>query len=343
MAFNFCKIQEDQKHLICIIAEMACSHEGDPALARKIIDGAANAGANAIQFQIWLAEDIMAPHHPDYPVVARLELTRPDWTSLATHVHEHYPNMQIIACVQEIKSVDFCETIGVSAYKLHSSDLSNPQVIRRVAATGKRIDLSVGASTIDEISMAIDWIRTTSNSEIWLMYGYQGFPTPTDAINLDYMMKLRQLFDLPFGYQDHCDAEDESAFWLPAAAVGMGVNIIEKHITHDRSFKGVDHQAALNPDEFDRFVNMIREIELAKGVSTPKPFSEEELTYRKYSKKSIATAHDIAAGTQLNENDLVFLRMPDLGLPPDQMHRLTGRKTKRDIGAYQLVIEDDVI
>jgi N,N'-diacetyllegionaminate synthase len=332
-----------------IIAEMACSHEGDVALARKIIAGAGQARADSIQFQIWSLKDMVVPHHPDYPMLERLELSRSAWTELSHYARDSYPEMQIIACVYETGSVDFCEELAVDAFKIHSADLSNPRLIRYVAQTGKRIDLSVGASTIDEIQTAIEWIRETSSTEhrrrpnVWLMYGYQGFPTPTDAINLDYMVKLAELFELPLGYQDHSDAETEAAFWLPAAAVGMGVDILEKHITHDRSYKGIDHEAALNPDEFTRFVKMVREVEAARGNATPRPFSPEELKYRKYSKKSLVASRALPKGTRITEEDVLFMRATDLGLPPDQLNRLTGRITKEETKPYDLILEDDLV
>ncbi len=325
-----------------IIAEMACSHEGNPALAQKIIDAAATAGADAVQFQIWQAQDMVVPSHPDLSLLQEIELDEAAWSKLANRVRASYPGMDIVACVYQRKIVDFCESIGVDAYKLHSSDLSNPYLVKHVAATGKRIDLSVGASTIEEIQTAIQWIRETSESEIWMMYGYQNFPTPTDAIHLDYMMALRDLFRIPVGYQDHTGGDLDGAFWLPAAAVGMGVDVLEKHITHDRAKKGVDHQAALNPDEFVRFVAMVREIEAAKGVPTPRSFSEEELKYRKYSKKSAVAAHDLLPGTVLGEADMIFTRATELGLPPDQAGRLIGRTVRRQVSAFGLISEDDV-
>jgi sialic acid synthase SpsE len=250
--------------------------------------------------------------------------------------------MEIIACVYERSSVDFGEQINVDAYKLHTADLSNPYLVKYVAATGKRIDLSVGASTITEIQTAIDWIRQTSNSHIWLMYGYQNFPTRTDDVHLDYMIKLRELFELPVGYQDHSDAETGAAFWLPAAALGMGADILEKHITHDRAYKGIDHEAALNPDEFKRFVAMVREIEAARGVGTPKTFSADEEKYRRYSKKSIVAGRALPKGTVVDSSDLVFMRAPELGLPPDRSERLIGRATTRDLAAYELISEQVV-
>lgn len=325
-----------------IIAEMACSHEGDPALARKIIDGAGSAGADAIQFQIWKLDEMMVPHHPDFERVSAIELQYDDWAALAAYVRDRYRPMQIIACVYERRTVDFCERIQVDAYKLHSADLSNPHLVKYVAATGRRIDLSVGASTLDEIAAALDWIRTNSAANIWLMYGYQNFPTRTDEINLHYMMKLRHLFELPLGYQDHTDAESPAAFWLSAAALGLGVDVLEKHITHDRSFKGIDHEAALNPDEFARFVHMVRTIEGAMGTSVPQPFSDEEHKYRKYSKKSLVAARDLPVGATITESDLTFMRADGLGLAPDRNWRLVGRQTRHPIPKYHLVREEDV-
>ena len=327
---------------IYVIAEMACSHEGDPALAKKIIDGAGKAGASAIQFQIWVLKEMMVAHHPSYEQVSKIELTRQEWMSLAEYVRERYPDMDIIACVYERSSVDFCEEIGVDAYKLHSADLSNPYLVRYVAQTGKRIDLSVGASTLDEIQTALEWIRETSDSEIWMMYGYQNFPTPTDAIHLRYMQKLKELFALPVGYQDHSDGDSQAAFWLPAAALGMEIRIQEKHITHDRSFKGIDHEAALNPDEFARFVEMVHLLDEAMGSPVPRPFSDEEMKYRKYSKKSLVASRDLPSGTKIQDTDLTFMRAEDLGLPPNQAYRLIGRTTQRDIPAQHLVTEGDV-
>jgi sialic acid synthase SpsE len=330
-----------------IIAEMACSHEGDPKLARTIIDGAGAAGADSIQFQIWALKEMVVPHHPDYQMLTRIELSRDNWRELANYTRERYPSMQIIACVYERGSVDFAQSIAVDAYKIHSADLSNPVLINHVLQTNKRIDLSIGASTTGEIQSALEWISAGRNDnkhpETWLMYGYQGFPTPTDAINLNYMMKLKHLFELPVGYQDHSDANLPAAFWLPAAALGMGVDVLEKHITHDRSYKGIDHEAALNPDEFSRFVEMVREIEAARGHSTPGSFSPEEVKYRKYSKKSLVASRDLPEGHTIVPEDLLFMRADSLGLPPDQTERLVNRKISRPIAAYHLVTEDDLI
>jgi N,N'-diacetyllegionaminate synthase len=327
---------------IYIIAEMASSHEGDSAIARIIIDGAGTAGSDAIQFQIWKLADLDVPHHPDYAEREQLELSQEEWAGLADYSRERYPEMQIIGCVYERESVDFCERIAVDAYKLHSADLSNPYLVKYVAQTGRRIDLSVGASTLDEIQTAVQWIVQASGAPIWMMYGFQNFPTAPEDIHLDYMMKLRGFFELPVGYQDHSDGDSAAAFWLPAAAAGMGVDILEKHITHDRSKKGIDYQAALNPDEFKKFVHMVRQIEAAKGNSVPRPFSPAERKYRKYAKKSVVAGRDLECGMTIGEDDVRYMRADELGLPPDQVQRLLGRKVKKDITRYGLIREEDV-
>lgn len=156
------------------------------------------------------------------------------------------------------------------------------------------------------------------------------------------MTKLKDLFELPIGYQDHSDADTEAAFWLPAAAVGMGVNILEKHITHDRSLRGTDHEAALNPDEFSRFVQMVRTIEGAMEGSIPRAFSEDEIKYRRYAKKSLVASRDLAIGEVISEDALRFMRADDLGLPPDQAWRVIGKSTRRPIAKYHLIREEDV-
>jgi len=250
--------------------------------------------------------------------------------------------MEIISCVYDTHATDLAVSLGVDALKLHAADLANPGLLRYVAATGKRIDLSVGAASLEEIDFALEALRGSGGDEIWLMYGLQLFPTPPGAIDLRFMAMLKERYGLPVGYQDHADAEGEEAFWLPAAAVGAGVDVLKKHITHDRSKKGIDHQAALNPDEFQRFVKMVREIESAMGSGAPRPFSEEELEYRRYARKSLVAARDIANGEVLEEKDFVAMRAPDIGVPPADIDRLIGRTSIRDLATYSLVTEDDL-
>ncbi len=324
-----------------VIAEMACSHDGSIELAKAIVDGAGHANANSIQFQIWHADDVVVPHHPVMTTLREIELSTDAWRDLATYSRDRFPEMEIISCVYDTHATDLAVSLGVDALKLHAADLANPKLLKHVAATGKRIDLSVGAASLEEIESALDVLRGSGDNDIWLMYGLQLFPTPPGAIDLRFMVMLKERFGLPVGYQDHADADGEEAFWLPAAAVGIGVDVLEKHITHDRSKKGIDHQAALNPDEFQKFVKMVREIESAMGSGAPRPFSEEELEYRRYARKSLVAAHDIAEGAMLEEQDLVAMRAPEIGIPPADIDRLLGRTVAKKLAAFSLVSDDD--
>jgi sialic acid synthase SpsE len=328
---------------VFIIAEMACSHEGNLDLAKKIVDAAAIANSDAIQFQIWSLQFMMSPQRKEYELLKRIEFSQHEWKELVNYSRENHPNMQIYVCVYEHSTIEFIDSLDIDGYKLNSSDLSNPLVLNKVAKTGKPINLSVGASTVAEIQAAIHRIKKISKAKITLMYGHQSFPTNPDNVNMSYMQKLEYLFELPIGYQDHCDGDDESAFWLPAVSMGMGVSVLEKHITHDRSLKGIDHESALNPDEFIKFVDMVRTIDESKGSSIPREFSEDEKKYREFQKKSIVVTHEMQAGSVISEDDLTFMRAETLGLSPDKIDIVVGKKLSRDIAAYKSLIESDII
>lgn len=330
------------QHKTFIVAEMACSHEGDPELAKKIIDGAAVARADAVQLQIWSLAHMMAPQRKEYELLKKIELSRDEWTEIVLYARSKYSWMQVFVCVYEHKSIDFILGLGIDGIKLNSSDLSNPLVLEKVAASGKPINLSVGASTIDEIRKAVKRIQSISKSRITLMYGHQSFPTQPRNVHMSHMIKLRELFRLPIGYQDHCDAESESAFWLPAASIGIGVDVVEKHITYDRSRRGTDYESALNPDEFTRFMEMARILDEAKGCPDARPFSEDEKKYREFQKKSIVTTRNLKVGAVLAHDDLTFLRADGTGLAPDTLGKVLGKTIIRDIRAYEPLLEGDI-
>ena len=321
---------------------MACSHEGDMGLAKNIIDGAYNAGADAIQLQIWSLENMMSPQRKEYELLERLEFSSAEWTELVNYCRLKYPEMLVYVCAYEHSTIEFIDSLGIDGFKLNSSDLSNPLVLEKAAKTGKPINLSVGASSIAEIGYAVDEIQRSLAGPVTLMYGHQSFPTKPDNVHMSHMAKLKNLFELPLGYQDHCDADDESAFWLPAASLGMGVSVLEKHITHDRSLKGIDHESALNPDEFVKFVEMVRCIDAAKGIATPRTFTPEEIKYREFQKKSIVAAGPLSMGSVLKANDLAFLRAETLGMSPSQIDAVVGKTLTQDIAAFETITKDSL-
>lgn len=322
---------------------MACSHEGQVELAKSIIDSAGAADADIIQLQVWAVEYMMSPSRKEYSLLSDIELTQNEWRDVVTYSRNNHPEMSVYVCVYEHASIDFIQSLDIDGYKINSSDLSNPLVVKKVAETGKPINLSVGASTISEIQNALELIRQVSDSQITLMYGFQSFPTQIDKVNLSYVKKLGDLFELPVGYQDHCDANLADGNWLSATSIGLGATVLERHITHDRSKKGIDHESALNPDEFAEFVKMVRVVENSLGISVPRQFSKEEQQYREFQKKSIVAAVDLEEGITITDECVCFMRAEELGISPDKISNVIGRRLNKAIKAYSNIYESDLI
>ena len=208
-----------------IIAEMACSHDGSLDNAKSIIDAAASAGADAIQLQIWEHQNLVVPTHKDLAILKSVELTKFEWRELVNYTRRVSPNLDIIACVYDNYAADFAVELNMDAYKIHTADLSNFELLRKISSFGRRIDLSVGSSTYDEIAAALDFINKSSPVEIWLMYGKQLFPTdPTDA-DINQAVNLGRAFNLTVGYQDHTNADSEEALLIPILALGAEPSI----------------------------------------------------------------------------------------------------------------------
>lgn len=318
-----------------IICETACAHDGSVDRLKSLIASAGSSGADAVQLQVWHHSDIVTKDHPDIDLIRRIELSHEEWRACFRYARENYGNMEIIACVGDQAALEFSNDLGADAFKLHTADLGNRSLIETVVATGKRIDLSIGGSTFPEIQQALDWI--SHRVEVWLMYGYQLFPTPTDGLNLKMLPVLSTMFGCTVGYQDHSPPTKSSADTIPAAALGTGIRVIEKHITDDRARGGADSQAALEPKEFAKFVSLCREVATALGDGHHRSLTQEELQYRKYSKKSLVTRHPLEKGHLIKENDLVPKRAHKLGVPADSVNSIVGKYVKEAVGEDELI------
>lgn len=323
-----------------VIAETACSHDGSVERLKFLIKSAVESGCNAVQVQVWKHLNIVTPDHPDIDILRRIELSESEWEECFDYACGISENLELIACVYDEESLFLCDKLGAKAFKIHTSDLGNFDLLDAAAKTGKRIDLSIGASTFSEIQSALDCID--NRCEVWLMYGYQLFPTPTAGLNLRIMNTLSHTFGKPVGYQDHSQPDVTSAYTIPIAAIGSGINIIEKHLTDDRSRKGADAEAALEPSEMKNFVELCHEAKVALGNGRHRSFTEEEKKYRKYSKKSLVAAYDMKAGEVICREHVLIRRAPELGLPADAIEFLIGKKLSRDIGRFSLIKEEDI-
>jgi sialic acid synthase SpsE len=324
---------------IYIISEMACAHDGDIEKAKRIIDAAVSAEADAIQLQFFSRNDLMTPDHEVYDLLGTLEFSQSEWMEIYGYARQ--TDIHVFACTYDVLSAELAIQLGVDGIKLNSSDLSNPDLLKIVAQSGIPFTMGTGASTVEEIAEAVETSVKNGADNIILMHGVQNFPTEIQHAQINRIRMLRALFPFPVGYQDHTDASLPFSRMIDLLAIGMGASVIEKHITLDRSKKGTDYQAALEPEEFVEFVKMIRMAERAMGRDRILPLSLNEKDYRKFQKKSIVTGCDIEKGQVVTKEMIRFMRSKT-GLSPQQADMIIGKVARRDISQFENILPEDL-
>ncbi len=324
-----------------IIAEMACAHNGDVEQAIKITEAAYKAGANAIQLQFFNLSEVVTPTHEVFPTIKKICFDEEQWKKV--HDYASSLNIDLLVCTYDLPSVELAVKLGVHGIKLNSADLSNPEVVEAAAKTKLPITLGTGASTMEEISNGLNLIRNNGGKDVILMQGVQNFPTKTEDLNISRIKLLQNVFEMPVGYHDHTDGDDSFGQVIDLIALGMGACVIEKHITLDRSMKGVDYQAALEPDEFKVFVDNLKRGTVALGSNEIKPFNESDLKYRKFQKKSVVAIRDIDKGETINRTDVMFARNETPGLAPINFDQLEGKKAQEAINKFDNILPENVV
>ncbi len=294
---------------------MANSHEGKLTHAKKIVEGASKAGADAIKFQKFTANELAERDHENYGLYKRLEMNIREWDELIKFTKNK--KLKVFVDVFGVQSAKNISKLGIDGYKIHSADISNPNLIQFLARTKKPILLSTAGCLLNEVDEAIKSLAKIPK-EIALMHGFQGYPTKLDDINLLRISELKKKYDLPVGLMDHVSGNSPMAINLPLIGIGMGATIIEKHITLDRSKKGLDYYSAINPEEFRTLVSLIRMTEKSLGKSEF-ILSGNEMLYRQNHKKNPIARRFIKKGIKLNEKMFDFKRT----------------KTKRSVSFYK--------
>lgn len=318
-----------------VVAEMACAHDGDLRHALKIAKAASK--ADALQIQIFHAEDLVLPEK--VPAARKLQLTSDEWKEVARETQKG--SVDLWATVFDSKAIDLALQLGVKVIKIHSTDISNPFLLRECAETGLPLSLSVGGSYIDEIIRAVQFLERHGSSELMLTHGFQDFPTSPEDARLGFITTLDSLFPYPIGYQDHTDGNSDLAMTLPLSAVGLGARVLEKHITDDRSRKGTDYISALDPNQFSRFVDQARSVSKAISKRRSNTLSSQEENYRQSMKRRIVTKEDIEPDTQITEDAITLVRA-DEGLKADQLDDVLGRKSRRLLKKHETIKEKDL-
>jgi len=321
-----------------LIAEMACAHQGDVKQACELVDVAARAKADAIQIQVYKKEIYMNPLYESYDLITRLELSQNEWLKVINKIKKN--NILFFAAGYDVESIKFLIENGVDAFKIHSADTSNPEVLKEVVKSRKPIFLSCGASRVEEIKKVIDFLRKNGTDNAILMHGYQGFPTKIEDNHLNYIKTFRRLFGLNVGYYDHVDGGSILAKIIPILAIGYGAQVIEKHFILSREDKGIDYESSLDKENFIEFCSLLRECEKAIGTKEVRSLTEGELNYRAYAKKSIVACVEIPKETKITRDKVMFVRS-DPGIPPDKFQEIEGKTAKKDIKQYHNITYDD--
>ena len=329
---------------VFVIAEIGNNHQGDPEMARALVNAAITAGADCVKFQLRnrealyrsradgsVAEDLGAEYIQD--LLNKVELTLPQHRELRDYCRQR--GVTYMCTPWDEPSVDALASMDVPAMKLASADLCNPYLIAKAASVGVPLILSTGMSYEHEIVRAIDQLKALG-IPFGMLHCNSAYPAPEGDIQLPYIARLRQLHPV-IGYSGH-----ERGTAITIAAVALGARIVERHITLDRAMEGPDHLASLEPAEFKNLVDAIRSVEQALRWQGPaRHVSQGELLNRENLAKSVIAKRAIAVGEAFSE-DCFRVASPGQGLAPYRLPELFGKTAARPIAQGDFLYESDV-
>ncbi|MEA3245929.1 MAG: N-acetylneuraminate synthase family protein [Gemmatimonadota bacterium] len=328
-----------------VIAEIGLNHNGDLAIAKQLVDVAADAGADAVKFQkrklteTYRREIIEQPRHGEQglqyivPLLVEFELSDDAFRELHRYCRER--DVTFMCTPWDRASVDFLETMRVDGYKIGSPDMTNFPLIEHVVATRKPLLVSTGMSTEDEIRRTLGYLESL-DAEFALFHCVSTYPAAPEEINLRFMQTLREWSGRPVGYSGH-----DTGTAISLAAVAMGARMLERHLTLDRTMRGPDHKASLEPAQFAEQVRAVREVELSLGAAHRWMTRGETLNRRSLGKSLVAAAA-IPAGTPITRA-MVTSKSPGLGLSPQLVDQLVGRSLRRDVAADEMFLPQDAV
>ena len=327
-----------------IIAEAGVNHNGDLDMARKLIDVAAEAGADLVKFQTFSADRLVTHtakkadyqtqstfiNESQHDMLLRLELTSEMHQQLIAHCAVQ--NIGFFSTGFDRESVDLLVSLGQNRFKIPSGEITNLPYLRHIGGFGKPLIMSTGMATLGEIEAAIDVLEQagTPRSNITVLHCTTEYPTPMVDVNLRAMQSIHHAFGVEVGYSDHTLGIE-----VAVAAVALGASVIEKHFTLDRNLPGPDHKASLEPLELKAMVSAIRNIELALGDGI-KHLTASEAKNKPIARKSLVAIQSIKAGELFTEQNITAKR-PGSGISPMHWDEVVGKKALRDFGINALI------
>jgi len=315
-----------------IIAEAGVNHNGNIELAKKLIDVAVEAGVDAVKFQTFKTENLVSinaekasyqkgttdERESQFEMIKKLELDLDSHHILLEYCKGR--NIQFLSTPFDLESIDMLNDLGLEIFKVPSGEITNLPYLRKIGELNKKVILSTGMSTLDEIEGALNILINsgTKKENITVLHANTQYPTPIEDVNLKAMQTIGTTFNVGYGYSDHTLGIE-----VPIAAVAMGAKVVEKHFTLDRAMEGPDHKASLEPNELMKMVSSIRNIEKALGDGV-KRVSDSERPNMAIARKSIVAKAEIIKGEKFDNNNLAIKR-PGNGISPMQWDEMLGQ------------------
>ena len=320
-----------------VLAEVASAHGGSADVALKMLESAFKMGADGIKFQLFRAESLVVQRHPGRKDFDQIELTEKEWHKVLRAARAS--GLALFVEPFDRPSLELAVEEAADAFKVHTTDMENPDFIRAVGETRKPVFFATGGVPESAVGEALDLI---GGSPVGLLHGFQTFPTPIEEIRFRDLAAWRERYHVPIGFLDHTDGGSAFALVAPALAAAWGAALVEKHFTLDRSEKGYDYQSSLNPEDFYRMVELLRQSERAKGDG-PAAESDGAARYHRLMARSIVAGGLISRGHVLTAENLAFKRTDvrfEPGFPPRDAHRVIGRRAARPIQADETIREE---
>ncbi|MBT8574521.1 N-acetylneuraminate synthase [Polynucleobacter paneuropaeus] len=327
-----------------IIAEAGVNHNGDMDIACRLIDAAADAGADIVKFQTFSAERLVtkdaqkasyqkattSSDESQFSMLKALELSHEQHIFLKEYCDKR--GIVFFSTAFDLEGLDYLMSLGFKKTKIPSGEITNLPYLRRVGSFGQQVILSTGMSNLEEIESAIVVLEKagTPRQLITVLHCNTEYPTPFSDVNLLAMNSIQKALGVKVGYSDHTKGIE-----VAIAAVALGAEVIEKHITLDRKMLGPDHLASIEPHELTQMVSAIRNIEAALGgdIKTPSP---SELKNRAVARKSIVAACNIAKGEIFDEKNLTIKR-PGTGISPMRWDEVLGKAASHSYAVDDLI------
>lgn len=333
------------QHQCYIIAEIGVNHNGEFDLVKKLIDHAVESGADAVKFQKRNLESLYRKQSLDNPnsesqgfeimltELKNLELSKEDYIKIADYCKEK--KITFLCTPWDIPSVDFLEQIGISAFKVSSGDMTNFQLIKYISKIGKPMIISTGMSKLEEIEKMVNFIKL-QNVPFIILHANSTYPSPIDSLNLNLIPFYLKKFGVLVGFSDH-----ETEIIGSVTAANMGAVLIERHITLDKTMKGLDHLSSLEPKEFKEMIQQIRLSEKAKGKAVKK-MTRGEVLQREVVAKSLIATRDIEPNDIFSEINIES-KGPEKGLSAQYYFDIIGKKSKRRIQKDEYLLDEDLL